>query len=79
MGFKMADFIYLFESTDFVLYICIINFQLKYLSVTDLEARMERLDAEMEKEIDELRTRYQLKRQPIIEAIDVKRKRQQNF
>ncbi|XP_048489230.1 serine/threonine-protein kinase 3 isoform X4 [Plutella xylostella] len=56
------------------------NFEfLKFLSLVELEARMACLDAEMEREIDELRTRYQLKRQPILDAIDVKRKRQQNF
>lgn len=40
---------------------------------------MNNLDSEMEKEIDELRRRYQTKRQPILDAIDQKRKRQQNF
>lgn len=40
---------------------------------------MENIDAEMEREIDELRKRYQSKRQPIMDAIDSKRKRQQNF
>ena len=37
------------------------------------------LDAEMEKEIDDLRRRYNAKRQPILDAMDQKRKRQQNF
>jgi len=40
---------------------------------------MANLDAEMEREIDELRRRYQTKRQPILDAMDQKRKRQQNF
>ena len=37
------------------------------------------LDAEMEREIDDLRRRYHAKRQPILDAMDQKRKRQQNF
>ena len=41
--------------------------------------RMAGLDSEMEKEIDDLRRRYQSKRQPILDAMDQKRKRQQNF
>lgn len=40
---------------------------------------MATLDQEMEREIDELRQRYQAKRQPILDAMDQKRKRQQNF
>ncbi|CAG0902185.1 unnamed protein product [Cyprideis torosa] len=52
---------------------------LKYLAVEDLEARMSSLDAAMETEIEELRRRYQAKRQPILDAMDEKRKRQQNF
>lgn len=56
------------------------NFEfLAYLPVSDLEARMSRLDAEMEAEIDQLRSRYNRKRQPILDAIHLKRKRQQNF
>ena len=41
--------------------------------------RMAGLDSEMEKEIDDLRRRYHAKRQPILDAMDQKRKRQQNF
>lgn len=52
---------------------------LKFLSYEDLQQRMANLDAEMEREIDELRRRYQTKRQPILDAMDQKRKRQQNF
>lgn len=37
------------------------------------------LDSEMEKEIEDLRRRYNAKRQPILDAMDQKRKRQQNF
>ncbi|XP_046413981.1 serine/threonine-protein kinase 3 isoform X3 [Neodiprion lecontei] len=53
--------------------------QLKFLSYEELQQRMASLDAEMEREIDELRRRYQTKRQPILDAMDTKRKRQQNF
>ncbi|XP_050440383.1 serine/threonine-protein kinase 3 [Adelges cooleyi] len=52
---------------------------LKFLSFDDLQQRMSNLDSEMEHEIDELRHRYQTKRQPILDAMDQKRKRQQNF
>ncbi|XP_063219954.1 serine/threonine-protein kinase hippo-like isoform X2 [Bacillus rossius redtenbacheri] len=52
---------------------------LKFLSYEELQQRMTNLDAEMEREIDDLRRRYQSKRQPILDAIDQKRKRQQNF
>lgn len=52
---------------------------LKFLSYEKLQERMAMLDSEMEKEIDELRTRYQTKLQPILDAMDSKRKRQQNF
>uniref|UniRef100_A0A1B6EEJ2 non-specific serine/threonine protein kinase n=1 Tax=Clastoptera arizonana TaxID=38151 RepID=A0A1B6EEJ2_9HEMI len=52
---------------------------LKFLSYEELQQRMTSLDSEMEREIDELRHRYQTKRQPILDAMDQKRKRQQNF
>uniref|UniRef100_A0A6V7HPL0 SARAH domain-containing protein n=1 Tax=Bracon brevicornis TaxID=1563983 RepID=A0A6V7HPL0_9HYME len=52
---------------------------MKFLSYEELQLRMASLDAEMEREIDELRRRYQTKRQPILDAMDTKRKRQQNF
>ncbi|XP_077286708.1 serine/threonine-protein kinase hippo [Arctopsyche grandis] len=52
---------------------------LKFLTYEDLQERMANLDSEMEREIDELRRRYQTKRQPILDAMDTKRKRQQNF
>jgi len=52
---------------------------LKFLSYEDLTTRMAGLDSEMEKEIDDLRRRYHAKRQPILDAMDQKRKRQQNF
>lgn len=52
---------------------------LKYLSYTELTEKMGNLDQEMEREIDDLRRRYHAKRQPILDAMDQKRKRQQNF
>ena len=53
--------------------------QLKYLSYDELTFRMANLDQDMEREIDDLRRRYHAKRQPILDAMDQKRKRQQNF
>jgi len=52
---------------------------LKYLSNDELAARMAGLDGEMTKEIDDLQRRYHAKRQPILDAMDQKRKRQHNF
>jgi len=52
---------------------------LKYLSYDELTFRMANLDQDMEREIDDLRRRYHAKRQPILDAMDQKRKRQQNF
>nr|KAG5688017.1 hypothetical protein BaRGS_026807 [Batillaria attramentaria] len=52
---------------------------LRTLAYEELEQRLSDLDPEMEREIEELRARYQAKRQPILEAIDAKKKRQQNF
>lgn len=52
---------------------------LKSLRYDELCQRMSTLDSDMEKEIEELRQRYQAKHQPIIDAIDAKKKRQQNF
>jgi len=40
---------------------------------------MQTLDMEMEKEIEGLRARYQAKRQPILDAMEAKKRRQQNF
>ena len=57
----------------------LLSFQLRNLAYEDLEMRLADLDPEMEREIDELRARYQAKRQPILDAIDAKKKRQQNF
>merc|ERR1719189_836593 len=49
---------------------------LKYLSHVELTEKMSNLDQEMEREIDDLRRRYHAKRQPILDAMDQKRKRQ---
>ena len=54
-------------------------FQLKFLSFDELKNKMGTLDQDMEREIDDLRRRYHAKRQPILDAMDQKRKRQQNF
>lgn len=49
------------------------------LSYDELQQRISELDPEMEREIEELRKRYQAKRQPIIDAIEAKKRRQQKF
>ncbi|XP_068450217.1 serine/threonine-protein kinase 4-like [Clinocottus analis] len=48
-------------------------------SVEDLRLRLASLDPQMEQEIEEIRQRYQTKRQPILDAIEAKKRRQQNF
>ncbi|ERL94311.1 hypothetical protein D910_11592 [Dendroctonus ponderosae] len=53
--------------------------KLKYLSYEELQEKMNSLDADMERQIDELRQRYQAKRQPILDAMDTKRKMSQNL
>lgn len=63
----------------FLPFIINVFFQLKYLSYDELTYRMANLDQDMEREIDDLRRRYHAKRQPILDAMDQKRKRQQNF
>ncbi|GAB0096185.1 Serine/threonine-protein kinase hippo [Sergentomyia squamirostris] len=52
---------------------------LKFLSFDDLQQRLKTIDQEMEREIDELGRKYHAKRQPILDAMDAKRKRQQNL
>lgn len=52
---------------------------LKYLSYEELGQRMSSLDSDMEREIEDLRRRYHAKRQPILDAMDTKKKRQQDF
>lgn len=53
--------------------------QLRSLPCEELQSRMQSLDMEMEKEIEGLRARYQAKRQPILDAMEAKKRRQQNF
>merc|ERR550534_2423146 len=52
---------------------------LKSLTFEELQEKMLTLDSDMEREIEELRKRYQSKRRPIIEAMEVKKRRQTNF
>lgn len=52
---------------------------LRALPCEELQSRMQTLDMEMEKEIEGLRSRYQTKRQPILDAMEAKKRRQQNF
>ncbi|XP_041726266.1 serine/threonine-protein kinase 3 isoform X3 [Coregonus clupeaformis] len=55
------------------------DFQLKNLDFEELQQRLTALDPMMEREIEELRQRYTAKRQPILDAMDAKKRRQQNF
>ncbi|KAJ8412132.1 hypothetical protein AAFF_G00143990 [Aldrovandia affinis] len=48
-------------------------------SVEELRMRLASLDPQMEQEIEEIRQRYQAKRQPILDAIEAKKRPQQNF
>lgn len=48
-------------------------------TVEDLRLRLASLDPQMEQEIEEIHQRYQAKRQPILDAIEAKKRRQQNF
>ncbi|KAJ7998777.1 hypothetical protein DPEC_G00208400 [Dallia pectoralis] len=48
-------------------------------SVEELRLRLASLDPQMDREIDEIHQRYQAKRQPILDAIEAKKRRQQNF
>ncbi|GFY61990.1 hypothetical protein TNIN_202061 [Trichonephila inaurata madagascariensis] len=52
---------------------------LKLLSYDELSQRKMSLDLEMEREIEELRLRYQSKRQAILNAMDAKKKGLRNF
>uniref|UniRef100_A0A8D3E2B7 non-specific serine/threonine protein kinase n=1 Tax=Scophthalmus maximus TaxID=52904 RepID=A0A8D3E2B7_SCOMX len=49
------------------------------LEFDELQMRLTALDPMMEREIEELRQRYTAKRQPILDAMDAKKRRQQNF
>lgn len=61
--------------------ICVVSFpcQPKTWSVDELQRRLSALDPMMEQEIEEIRQKYQSKRQPILDAIEAKKRRQQNF
>lgn len=52
---------------------------LRDLGTDDLEKRLGVLESEMDKEIEDLRRRYQTKRQPILDAMDNKKQRMTNF
>jgi len=52
---------------------------LKGLTYEELNQRMGSLDRDMEREIEDLRKRYQDKRQPILDAMEMKKRRQTNF
>lgn len=52
---------------------------IRSLSVEELRRRLASLDPQMEQEIEEIHQRYQAKRQPILDAIEAKKRRQQNF
>ncbi|XP_053576064.1 serine/threonine-protein kinase 4 [Bombina bombina] len=52
---------------------------LKDWSVDDIQMKLNALDPMMEQEIEEIHQRYQAKRQPILEAIESKKRRQQSF
>uniref|UniRef100_A0A671UFA9 non-specific serine/threonine protein kinase n=1 Tax=Sparus aurata TaxID=8175 RepID=A0A671UFA9_SPAAU len=53
--------------------------QVSTWSVEELRLRLASLDPQMEQEIEEIRQRYQAKRKPILDAIEAKKRRQQNF
>lgn len=53
--------------------------QVNTWSVEELRRRLSSLDPQMEQEMEEIRQRYQAKRQPILDAIDAKKRRQQNI
>ena len=75
----MANSCFVFIPQTLYIPMMVFLFQLKYLSYNELTEKMSNLDQEMEREIDDLRRRYHAKRQPILDAMDQKRKRQQNF
>uniref|UniRef100_A0A8D0GG29 Serine/threonine-protein kinase 3 n=1 Tax=Sphenodon punctatus TaxID=8508 RepID=A0A8D0GG29_SPHPU len=55
------------------------DWRLRTWSVDELQRRLTALDPMMEQEIEEIRQKYQSKRQPILDAIEAKKRRQQNF
>lgn len=57
----------------------IFSVQVSTWSVEELRMKLASLDPQMEQEIEEIRQRYQAKRQPILDAIAAKKRLQQNF
>uniref|UniRef100_A0A8C9TIC3 non-specific serine/threonine protein kinase n=1 Tax=Scleropages formosus TaxID=113540 RepID=A0A8C9TIC3_SCLFO len=58
---------------------CVLFVQMKSWSVDELKSRLASLEPQMEQEIEEIRQRYQAKRQPILDAIEAKKRRQPNY
>jgi serine/threonine kinase 3 len=52
---------------------------IKHLTTEELHQRLSVLELEMDREIDDLKRRYQTKRQPILDAMDQKKQRMTNF
>ncbi|CDW55295.1 serine:threonine protein kinase 3 [Trichuris trichiura] len=52
---------------------------LKHIPLEELHHRLDALDSEMDREIEELRRRYQTKRQPILDSMEQKKQRMTNF
>jgi len=73
------EFVRFFQSFRFSFLLIKFFFQLKFLSFDDLQHRLNTIDSEMEREIDDLTRKYHAKRQPILDAMDAKRKRQQTL
>ena len=59
--------------------VIMLSLQLNSLTYEELQERMQLIDPEMEREIEELNKRYEAKRAPILQAIEAKKRRQQNF
>ncbi|XP_042896675.1 serine/threonine-protein kinase 3 [Parasteatoda tepidariorum] len=69
-----------FDATKFRSYFNARDFSfLRFLNFDELSHHMSNLDSEMEREIEELQKRYHAKRQPILDAMDSKKRGQQNF
>ncbi|VDP10425.1 unnamed protein product [Soboliphyme baturini] len=52
---------------------------LKFRTLDEIRERLAVLEVEMDREIDELRRRYQTKRQPILDVMEQKKQRMTNF
>lgn len=53
--------------------------KLKFMSFDELQKKLSVIDREMERDIEELTSKYNSKRKPILDAITAKRKRQNNI